>query len=224
MVHRRELKGEELVFGNHGALYQNAMTWWDHTTGSVWSQPLGEAIAGPLKGERLELLPSTLTRWDDWLAAHPGTVALDAGGGGGGFDLDSMVLVVDFTTDVAAFPVRDLREVGVANTSVAGLELAVVLDPASQDRWSVLSRLLDDRVVTLAIDGDRVVDTGTGTVWDPVRGRALEGPLAGEILDLLPGFTAFPGDYEEFWPGGRVWQPGNRQGVPLPRFPINLRD
>ena len=220
MVHRREIDGEEAVFGNYGALYQNAMTWFDHGTGSIWSQPLGEAIAGPLKGERLELLPSTLTRWDDWLAVHPETLALDAGGGDGGFDLDSMVLVVDFTSDAVAVPVSDLRDVGVANTEVAGVEIAVVLDPASADRWSVLSRRLDDRVVTLAVADGRLVDEETGTVWDPVRGRALEGPLAGETLDLLPGFTAFPRDYRSFWPDGRVWSPGGGEGISLPQFPL----
>ncbi len=61
MVHRREVNGETLVFGVHGALWGNAMTWWDHSTGSIWSQPLGEAIAGPLKGETVELLPSQFT-------------------------------------------------------------------------------------------------------------------------------------------------------------------
>lgn len=62
-VHRRELDGEPVLFGNQGALWSNAMTWWDHQTGSIWSQPLGEAIAGPYKGRRLDLLPSTLTTW-----------------------------------------------------------------------------------------------------------------------------------------------------------------
>ena len=36
---------------------------------------------------------------------------------------------------------------------------------------------------------------------------ALEGPLLGETLDLLPGFTAFPGDFPTFWPDGRIWEP-----------------
>jgi hypothetical protein len=61
MVHRRDIDGRGVVFGNQGDLYMNAMTWWDHDTSSVWSQPTGEAILGPLKGERLELVPSTLT-------------------------------------------------------------------------------------------------------------------------------------------------------------------
>ena len=66
MVHRREVDGEPIVLGNHGALFGNAMTWYDHETGSVWSQPTGEAILGPLTGTKLELLPSTLTTWGDW--------------------------------------------------------------------------------------------------------------------------------------------------------------
>ena len=70
MVHRRELDGKLLVMGNQGALWGNAMTWWDHDTGSIWSQPLGEAIAGPRRGQRLEPYPVTLTKWDAWLERH----------------------------------------------------------------------------------------------------------------------------------------------------------
>lgn len=71
MVHRREVDGEVLVFGNQGALWGNAMTWWDHGTGSVWSQPLGEAIVGPMKGDRLELMASQLSSWSTWKQEHP---------------------------------------------------------------------------------------------------------------------------------------------------------
>ncbi len=59
--------------------------------------------------------------------------------------------------------------------------------------------------MTLVRDGDRIIDRETGTTWDPVRGVAVDGPLRGEVLDLLPGFTAFPRDYRTFWPGGRIW-------------------
>ncbi len=31
-------------------------------------------------------------------------------------------------------------------------------------------------------------------------------PLEGEILDKLPALTSFPGDFDTFWPEGRVWQ------------------
>ena len=52
------------------------MTWWDHETGSLWSQPNGEAIDGPRVGDQLELLPSSLTTWSDWLSVHPESLAL----------------------------------------------------------------------------------------------------------------------------------------------------
>jgi len=44
----------------------------------VWSQPLGLAIAGPRRGQRIDLLPSLLTSWRAWQEACPHTVALDA--------------------------------------------------------------------------------------------------------------------------------------------------
>ena len=78
MVHRREIEGEEVVLGNQGALFKDAMTWWDHDTGSVWSQTRGEAILGPRSGYRLESLRFTVTVWASWRRDHPGTLALDA--------------------------------------------------------------------------------------------------------------------------------------------------
>jgi len=60
MVHDRRVNGEAYVFGNQGGLFMNAMTWWDHTTGSVWSQVWGQSISGPLKGTTLELIPASI--------------------------------------------------------------------------------------------------------------------------------------------------------------------
>ena len=207
MVHRRETNGETLIFGVHGALWGNAMTWWDHGTGSIWSQPLGEAIAGPRKGQTVELLPSEFTTWHAWRSEHPETLALDAPAGPSGFDLSDFYIVVDFTDEVRAYPVPDLRRVGVVNDVVAGVEIAVVSDPTEPERWAVFSRRVGEMIVELEVDGAVLRDRITGTPFDPARGFALEGELEGEILDLLPGLTSFPDDYDTFWPEGTVWQP-----------------
>lgn len=143
MVHRREVGGAEVVFGNQGDLWGNAMTWWDHDTGSVWSQPIGEAILGPRTGMQLELVASTLTTWEAWRTEHPATLALDVDGWRTGFDLASMAVVVDRGTAAAAYPIVRVREVGVVNDVVGGQPVAVVVHPDDPQRWAVFSRVLD---------------------------------------------------------------------------------
>lgn len=209
MVHRREVAGTEIVLGNQGDLYGRAMTWWDHDTGSVWSQPLGEAILGPRRGARLEGLPSTLTTWEAWRTAHPDTQALDVPGWPTGFHLEDMAIVVDLGTDAAAYRIPALRRVGVVNDVVAGLEIAVVVDPGDQGRWAVFSRRLDDRVAELAVSDGGLVDISTGTLFDPFLGLGRDGPLADQSLDKLAAFTAFPEDYRTFFPTGRIWPDGD---------------
>jgi len=208
MVHRRTIDGQEIVFGVQGALWGNAMTFWDHDTGSIWSQPLGEAIAGPRKGQTLEVLPVTFTTWAAWRDLHPDTLALDVPAGNSGFDLEDMAIMLDLAGDAVAYRYPDLLQAGVVNDVVAGLEIAVVVDPSDPARWATLARrLADDTVLTMAIEGGRLVDRETGTVWDPVRGLGQEGHYAGEGLGVLPGFTVFPDDFDTFWPDGRFWRP-----------------
>ena len=205
MVHRRELDGTAIVLGNQGALWGNAMTWWDHETGSIWSQPLGEAIIGPLEGATLELLPSTLTTWGAWREAHPETEALDVHAWRTGFHLEDMAVVVDRGTEATAYSIPALREVGVVNDIVAGLEIAVAIDPADPARWAAFSRRLDETVVELDRSDAGLVDRATGTVFDPFLGIGVSGPLADQGLDKLPAFTAFPPDFDTFFPGGNHW-------------------
>jgi len=194
-----------VVLGNQGALWGNAMTWWDHDTGSIWSQPLGEAIAGPLKGKSFEPYPVTLTKWDAWRESHPETLALDVPGKSTNFDLEQMAIVVDFGTDSAAYEVRQLREVGVINDTVAGVDIAVVIDPGNDQRWAIFSRQLDSSVAELELTEEGLVDTNSGTVFEPFLGLGLSGPLAEQNLGRLPGFTSFRSDYFTFFPEGRIW-------------------
>src|SRR5262249_16794134 len=48
----------------------------DRQTRSEWQQATGEAIAGPLKGKRLEVIPFVITTWEEGRTKYPGTVAL----------------------------------------------------------------------------------------------------------------------------------------------------
>ena len=61
-----------------------AMTCWDHETESIWSQPWGMAIHGPLKGTRLRLIPARIVPWVTWLDDHPDTLVMEVEGRGFG--------------------------------------------------------------------------------------------------------------------------------------------
>ncbi|TYO98683.1 uncharacterized protein DUF3179 [Geothermobacter ehrlichii] len=75
-MYSRRIGAEELTFGVSGLLYRSNVLMYDHQSESLWSQILSEAVTGPRLGSRLEVLPSTLTRWDKWRRQHPGTLVL----------------------------------------------------------------------------------------------------------------------------------------------------
>lgn len=72
----RTVNGEETTFGVSGLLFRNDLVMYDEATGSLWSQIAATAINGPETGATLELVPSSLTTWGEWRAAHPETVVL----------------------------------------------------------------------------------------------------------------------------------------------------
>jgi hypothetical protein len=170
-VHRRELDGHPVLFGNQGALWNNAMTWWDHETGSIWSQPLGRAIAGPLEGRSLELIPSTLTTWEAWLNSHPESLVLDGPvHPSGPNDLDAAV-VVEINGETVAYPLPVLRELEVVEDTVGGEPIALVVN--EQGLWSVRSRHDDGMrepapipAMTAFVD-DFLVFWPEGRIYDP---------------------------------------------------------
>jgi hypothetical protein len=116
-----------------------------------------------------------------------------------------MAVVVDLGTEAVAYSISRLREVGVVNDVIAGLEVAVVIDPDDPNRWAAFSRRLDDEVVVLEIGPDGLFDVATGTTFDPFLGLGRTGSLADQDLSRLPAFTSFPADYFTFFPGQRFW-------------------
>jgi hypothetical protein len=72
----RRVAGQETVFGVSGRLWRNDLVLYDRQTESLWSQLLAAAIRGPRAGERLTLVPSSLTTWGEWRDGHPDTRVL----------------------------------------------------------------------------------------------------------------------------------------------------
>jgi hypothetical protein len=49
---------------------------YDRETESLWSQIMGQAVAGKLVGEKLKAFPVSHTTWRDWVKRHPETQVL----------------------------------------------------------------------------------------------------------------------------------------------------
>ncbi len=67
----RRVNGRAEVFGVSGALYRSALVMFDRRTTSLWPQPLGKAVLGPLLGAELEVVASSLLPWKEVRDAHP---------------------------------------------------------------------------------------------------------------------------------------------------------
>jgi uncharacterized protein DUF3179 len=65
-----------LNFGVSGLLYNSDVLLYDRNTESLWSQIMGEAISGELKGVKLPQLPVFHTSWGEWKNRHPDSLVL----------------------------------------------------------------------------------------------------------------------------------------------------
>jgi hypothetical protein len=204
MVHDRTVNGEALIFGNQGGLFMNAMTWWDHKTGSVWSQVWGQAIHGPLKGTTLALVPASIVPWSTWKAEHPETLAMTSGKTVGlpreERPRDNWVIGISLGENAKAYPYLHLADVRVLNDEIAPYPLLLYTEPETRN-IRVFLRQAAGQVLTFHLNEDgALVDDQTGSIWDPERGLAREGTLKGEALLHVPYISSFDWAWVDFHP------------------------
>jgi len=220
-----------LEFGVSGKLINNALVMFDRDTRSLWSQFLSIGIAGEFEGRHLETVPLTLTTWERWSEIHPDTVALrkpnsnsrDAyasyyGSRQAGvigekvkdsrLPLKELVLGVGFDDGPKAFPHSQLRTARVVNDQVAGQDAVVFYETRSATAL-VFNRVVDGRTLTFRLaeeDGrEWLIDEETGTRWMPFTGQAVDGPLAGKVLDRLHAVNVFWFAWTDFYPETEVF-------------------
>ncbi len=203
-MHDRRIEGQTYTFGNHGALWMNAMTWYDHETGSIWSQPWGRALVGPLKGTQLRVLPFSLVPYETWLHEHPGTLVLYSGGGfnsyGRQMARDDFVAGVAIGDAARAYPFPELSRAVVVNDDLGGVPLVIHANPETRSIHIYVRQLSDGTLLIFSGDAERLVDEQTGSVWDPARGLAVEGALTGAGLREMPYVSAYDWAWLDFYP------------------------
>ena len=67
------------TFRTSGLLYISNKLMYNLNTNTIWNQFTGDPVLGELadSGIKLQIIPITLTTWDEWLSTHPETKVLD---------------------------------------------------------------------------------------------------------------------------------------------------
>lgn len=196
------------TFGNAGGLFMNAMTWYDHETRSIWSQPWGRAIIGPLKGVELFLLPSELTTWADWKAEHPESLVMiddvdRLGARRQAFD-PGFVFGLVLAGKAKAYYFEEAVRAGVINDMLGDRPIVLW---ATGVRFHAYIRQAAGQTLTFWDEGETLVDIETGSTWDAARGLATAGPLKGMALQPVPGLTSYDWAWADFYPDSEVYIP-----------------
>jgi hypothetical protein len=72
----RRVGNRTLTFGVSGYLYKANLILFDRETGSLWSQLLGGAVTGRMRGASLRRIPLVHETWARWRGEHPETLVL----------------------------------------------------------------------------------------------------------------------------------------------------
>ena len=227
-MYDREIDGEVYEFGVSGKLIMNVLVMYDRQTQTYWSQLLGEAIEGPLKGTRLEHYPNTWqTTWAEWVERYPNTVALDKGGSGSGdsyagyygsgqtgiipesIDDDRLgakewVIGVAQDGEAVAYDFDTLFNEQVINDEVGQTQTLVVFLPESATGL-VYNREVGGQVLNFGFEDGQLVDRQTGSIWDVWTGAATSGPMEGQRMRRTASTRSFWFGWEDWYPDTRVY-------------------
>ncbi len=222
-MHDRRIGDKTYTFGNEGALFKGAMTWWDWGTGSIWSQPWGAAIAGELEGTRLTLLPVEVTTFASWRERHPETLVLvDERSSRFVYAPHPLgkayVLGISIGDEAVGYYFGSVAKEQVINHQVGSHRIVLWADWERREAhaFTRISQRLHEKadespeVLTFsAIDGEPFFnDLETGSKWDATTGIAVDGELTGNVLQRIPFITSFDWAWEDFFPSTAFY--GNR--------------
>jgi hypothetical protein len=205
--------GEPFVFGSSGLLYRSNKLMYDQATHSLWNQFTGRPVVGPLTGSgiELEVLPVTVTTWQDWQAQHPDTKVLSLDTGyerdytpgqpyGDYFASDELMFPMlvpderlapkDYVFALRAdgheraWPLADFAGGRVINSEVGDLDVVLIGDAATR---TVRAYESGGREFAAASEPTTLVADGQS--WQ-IEEDALVGP-DGARLPRLPGHIAY---------------------------------
>lgn len=199
------------------------MVMMDTKTKSLWSHVLGTALKGPMKGRKLQTLPSVQTTWAAWRDAHPETKVLvketevteshyqkyyDNPEKMGIFRAQKIYTRMpgkDLVWGTARGPhAAAILENAVGKNRIA--EFSLGESPAIALRGSdggvrVFVAEIDGRKLKFSIaDNGELRDEGTGSIWDTISGAAIQGKVKGTRMEELPMSRVYWFAWSSFYP------------------------
>ena len=222
--------GRVLTFHLVGINNQNFVMQ-DVETGTWWQQVSGEAILGPLKGQRLTLLPFDQLTFQVWREESPNgrvLVPVEAIASAKRYaraDWEdrmartsaprsadqqmpprTLVLGIELKGVARAYPLAGMNAAGVVLDEIAGTPIAIVRAPDGRST-RVFDRTVDGRAVELIAKADEspflLADVGTGSEWS-FAGEAVSGPLKGRRLERVPVLEEYWFDWKTYHPSTGV--------------------
>jgi len=230
----RKVNGLTLTFHLAGINNQNFLMR-DEETGTYWQQISGRAVAGPLKGSALPLIPSEELTFALWKAEQPDGIVLKEVAA-----YVSKYAPKDWETKVAqeypaalTFPEHglDSRDIMLGMEGFgeprAYLYKQVVNEKLVEDHLS-----LEPVILVVGPDGESVrafhtaetfyrtgdgaaimIDSATGSHWN-FQGCAIDGSLKGKCLEQLRIMKDFWFDWRNYHPATTVYSGAGRRVKP----------
>jgi len=219
-VFQRTVNGIDLRFHLAGINNQNFLMR-DEQTGTYWQQITGLAISGPLKGQRLTLVPADELTFATWKSEQPnGTVLNDAPSyvkeyapkdwdvemarmptvisyAQPGLNPRDLMLGVHTAEAARAFPYNSILKQKLIQDRIGSLPILLLLGP---DNRSV--RVFEQgssqfyRVPNLK-SGALLLDAQTGSEWN-FQGCALSGPRQGQCLKPVNAIKDYWFDWRNY--------------------------
>ncbi|MDW7650217.1 MAG: DUF3179 domain-containing protein [Bacillota bacterium] len=231
VIYRRAIIDRALSFGISGGILRNTMVMYDRQTDSYWNQLTGTAFSGPLSGHTLRAVPSVLTSWAAWHSLYPASMTLSkAGSPYRHYEDDHMSdyycsnktgirqparkddrlpakeLIMGIpTTGSVAYPFSLLRESQLIHDNAGENSVVVFFDRAS-DTARAYSAVSDGFALSFYEQNGKFFDYQTTSLWSPLSGRAVKGPLRNRGLMPLTGITAFWFAWADHYPETNVYK------------------
>jgi hypothetical protein len=232
------VNGRELHFHLAGINNQNFIMR-DEETGSWWQQVTGEAILGPLKGQRLRPVFHDELTFATWKQEQPlGRVlrpdeAMAKAGNYVPADWEQRMVKVPVATSATpdrtfeprnliagirvngaakAYPVTSLQKQSPVIDKVGGVPIMIVV---ANDGRSIraFERTIEGQAFEFfakdAASGSVLVDATTGSEWD-FTGWAVSGPLTGKRLKRLDVLEDYWFDWHGYNPDTSVYSLGEQ--------------